>query len=156
MSGWDSLSWEAKRGAVLAQALFVCEMCQTADANDVDHIWPRSKGGTDARWNLRAACKRCNRSKGDAVHLADLERDPDLLKFGVNHYEYLAFSSVIEAARWSAFQRIHANGATITAADDTSPPDERVTMIAYCKIAELVAELTDAVVDGVPVVEVAE
>lgn len=60
---WSSLAWEAKRGAVLAEAGFVCEMCG-AVATEVDHVWPVTEGGTDDRENLQAACRSCNARKG--------------------------------------------------------------------------------------------
>jgi len=31
----------------------------------IDHVIPRSKGGTDEESNLVAACPRCNNAKGD-------------------------------------------------------------------------------------------
>lgn len=31
---------------------------------DIDHVFPKRKGGTDHLWNLQAMCKHCNRSKG--------------------------------------------------------------------------------------------
>lgn len=34
---------------------------------EVDHVIPRHHGGTDARWNLTAACVDCNRSKGAGI-----------------------------------------------------------------------------------------
>ena len=34
---------------------------------EIEHSRPRSKGGTDHRNNLYAACIRCNRSKGNAT-----------------------------------------------------------------------------------------
>lgn len=61
--GWDSLSWEAKRGAVLAEADFICEKCHES-AGEVDHIWPRAEGGGDDRENLQALCRGCNARKG--------------------------------------------------------------------------------------------
>ena len=32
--------------------------------NSVDHIIPRSAGGTDDDWNLQTLCINCNSSKG--------------------------------------------------------------------------------------------
>lgn len=29
-----------------------------------DHVWPKSKGGPDARWNRQVLCRRHNRQKG--------------------------------------------------------------------------------------------
>jgi hypothetical protein len=39
----------------------------TGESNslDVDHIYPQSRGGPDALWNLQPLCARCNRSKGN-------------------------------------------------------------------------------------------
>ena len=31
----------------------------------VDHVWPKSKGGPNWSWNLRAAHSNCNQSKGN-------------------------------------------------------------------------------------------
>lgn len=33
----------------------------------MDHWYPRSKGGPDEPWNLKAVHRRCNERKGDAV-----------------------------------------------------------------------------------------
>ena len=45
----------------------VCVGCDTHfpfRVMDVDHILPRSKGGTDHPYNLQLLCSGCNRSKG--------------------------------------------------------------------------------------------
>jgi hypothetical protein len=33
----------------------------------IDHVWPRSRGGADADYNLIAACKWCNNEKSDKI-----------------------------------------------------------------------------------------
>lgn len=33
----------------------------------VDHVQPKSKGGTDDEWNLITACRSCNGTKKDKV-----------------------------------------------------------------------------------------
>jgi ATP adenylyltransferase len=56
------------RYEVLKQAKFRCELCGvSADvrALEVDHIIPRSKGGTEEPDNLQALCYRCNAMKRD-------------------------------------------------------------------------------------------
>ena len=56
------------RYEVLKRARFRCELCGvSADvrALEVDHIVPRSRGGTDDPDNLQALCYRCNSMKRD-------------------------------------------------------------------------------------------
>jgi 5-methylcytosine-specific restriction endonuclease McrA len=56
------------RGAVMLLYRPVCHLCgrdiTAGQAWDVDHLVPRSMGGTDALANLRPAHARCNRSRG--------------------------------------------------------------------------------------------
>lgn len=55
------------RYETLKRAAFRCELCGTsADerALDVDHILPRSQGGSDDPENLQALCWLCNTNKG--------------------------------------------------------------------------------------------
>jgi 5-methylcytosine-specific restriction protein A len=53
--------WQRTRAAVLAEEP-TCIKCGKA-ATDVDHIVPLKNGGTHARSNLQAMCKRCHSSK---------------------------------------------------------------------------------------------
>lgn len=140
MSGWDSLSWEAKRGAVLTQALFVCEICQNADARDVDHIWPKSKGGTDDRWNLRAACKPCNQSKSDQIWFQDLEADTSLALHGETFYRYGTFSAAVEGIRWTAFLALTGDGMAVRAAAEASVPNDVETIRIMRRLDEAIDE----------------
>ncbi len=55
---------------IFTRAEHRCEYCQTARRLIgmplvIDHILPRTKGGTDEQDNLCAACYRCNEFKGD-------------------------------------------------------------------------------------------
>lgn len=40
-----------------------CGRWVTKSELDVDHILPKSKGGSDKAYNLQAMCRHCNRSK---------------------------------------------------------------------------------------------
>jgi 5-methylcytosine-specific restriction endonuclease McrA len=44
-----------------------CRSCGNPDDLTVDHVWPHSRGGTNAFENLQTLCKTCNATKGDAA-----------------------------------------------------------------------------------------
>lgn len=48
-----------------------CKICRrvftSLDDLEVDHIYPRSRGGVDTPRNLRLLCPRCNRRKSSTV-----------------------------------------------------------------------------------------
>ena len=53
---------------ILERDQFTCRFCGKRAPEtelEVDHIHPRSKGGSDATDNLVTACRDCNRGKGD-------------------------------------------------------------------------------------------
>ena len=58
MYRWDALGEQKMR----------CIYCRdriTRDNATADHLVPRSRGGTTAKKNIRAACKPCNEAKGN-------------------------------------------------------------------------------------------
>ncbi|RPJ28255.1 MAG: HNH endonuclease [Chloroflexi bacterium] len=57
------VGWVKLRNRILARDNYLCRLCGRTGANSVDHIWPRSKGGTHDEWNLQAAHMVCNRRK---------------------------------------------------------------------------------------------
>jgi hypothetical protein len=65
---WDHAQWmtfwRPLRRKILYRDARICQYCGGA-AVEVDHIIPRSKGGTNEESNLVACCLLCNRSKGD-------------------------------------------------------------------------------------------
>lgn len=46
---------------------YQCAYCGSNENLTLDHITPRSKGGTDRITNLICACKKCNTNKGHQV-----------------------------------------------------------------------------------------
>ncbi|MCB0081331.1 MAG: HNH endonuclease [Caldilineaceae bacterium] len=57
----------ATRAAVMLRDLHTCQYCGLIPGrNDltVDHVVPRSRGGSHSWQNLVTACKRCNQKKG--------------------------------------------------------------------------------------------
>ena len=63
--------WKKIRLQVLRRDAYTCMYCGDV-ANEVDHVYPKSKGGQDELDNLVAACRSCNNKKRDrdAVFLA--------------------------------------------------------------------------------------
>lgn len=61
-SGWCS---PAKRAAVYARDGHSCVLCGSDKDLTIDHIRPRSKGGTNALDNLQTMCRDCNQGKAD-------------------------------------------------------------------------------------------
>jgi 5-methylcytosine-specific restriction endonuclease McrA len=64
------------RQQVIAEARQRCEYCQTQQQLIgmplvIDHIIPRSLGGSQDRANLAASCYRCNEFKGPRMTAVD-------------------------------------------------------------------------------------
>ena len=55
------------RRAVFARDSWTCQYCGSRSNLTVDHVIPRSKGGTSSWDNIVASCAPCNRRKGDRL-----------------------------------------------------------------------------------------
>jgi 5-methylcytosine-specific restriction endonuclease McrA len=55
------------RRAVFARDGWMCQYCGSRANLTVDHVIPRSKGGTSTWDNIVASCAPCNRRKGDRL-----------------------------------------------------------------------------------------
>jgi 5-methylcytosine-specific restriction endonuclease McrA len=55
------------RRAVFARDDWTCQYCGTRSNLTVDHVIPRSKGGSSSWENIVASCAPCNRRKGDRM-----------------------------------------------------------------------------------------
>jgi 5-methylcytosine-specific restriction endonuclease McrA len=55
------------RRAVFARDEWTCQYCGSRSNLTVDHVIPRSKGGSSSWDNIVASCAPCNRRKGDML-----------------------------------------------------------------------------------------
>lgn len=74
-----SLDQPKHRSTILARDSFACCYCGSRFDLQLDHVMPRSQGGTDTAGNLLTACKPCNQAKSDRIL--------------VNYQEWLATAS---------------------------------------------------------------
>ena len=44
-----------------------CRICGSTSELQIDHIYPRSKGGSDILGNLQVLCAKCNLKKSDKL-----------------------------------------------------------------------------------------
>ena len=60
-------AWDRLRETTMLRDLRLCQQCKREGAlrpaHSVDHITPKSEGGTDAEDNLEALCKPCHMEK---------------------------------------------------------------------------------------------
>lgn len=64
-SNWPEGKWSVVRAAVLLRDGDVCAYCETTDGPfEVDHVFPKSRGGPNTSANLVTSCFPCNRGKG--------------------------------------------------------------------------------------------
>ena len=66
--------WKKIRIKVLQRDAYTCAYCGIGNANEVDHVWPKSKGGEDTLDNLVACCRSCNIQKKDKTEAVFLAR----------------------------------------------------------------------------------
>ncbi len=92
------------RKTLLSRDEYTCQFCgTTAGPLTVDHVLPRSRGGTTSWENCVAACLRCNHRKGNktpeeaGMHLHRKPTRPD--------FTHLAFVILGEARHNEVFQR---------------------------------------------------
>lgn len=70
----------SRRQRVFARDGYTCVRCgeRRPKLLTVDHIHPKSKGGTNAMDNLQTLCEPCNVAKGDTVPPPGMNYPPEL------------------------------------------------------------------------------
>lgn len=95
-----------------------CAYCDTQNVPlTIDHIHPKSRGGSDRVSNLTLACFPCNRRKGNQDVAAFLTHDPRRLAHIESQRKApLHDAAAINSTRWALFQRLKATGLDVEAA----------------------------------------
>jgi 5-methylcytosine-specific restriction endonuclease McrA len=101
------------RKAVLARDSWTCQYCgQRKPGLTVDHVIPRSRGGTSAWDNIVASCAACNRRKGNRLP-REAEMHPRRRPKPPGPTVFIQIASPRIPAVWEPY--LVTNGATATA-----------------------------------------
>ncbi|EQD24045.1 MAG: hypothetical protein D084_Lepto4C00616G0001 [Leptospirillum sp. Group IV 'UBA BS'] len=89
-----------------------CAYCGAENAPlEVDHIHPRSRGGSDRISNLTLACRPCNERKGSNPVETFLARRPEVLARVLSRAKApLRDASAVNATRWALFRSLTQTG----------------------------------------------
>ncbi|MCB0044880.1 MAG: HNH endonuclease [Caldilineaceae bacterium] len=101
----------ATRSAIMLRDAYTCQYCgETPGRNNltVDHVLPRSRGGSHDWQNLTTACKRCNQKKGS---LTPEEAGMALLRkpFEPSYVALVLLSNPVAAERWEMLMGMSRN-----------------------------------------------
>ena len=89
-----------------------CAYCgRSAVPLQLEHIHPRSKGGTDRLSNLTLSCEKCNLAKGTQDVKEFLKKKPEVLKRILAQAKApLKDAAAVNATRWSLYERLKETG----------------------------------------------
>lgn len=92
-----------------------CAYCGVKDVPlEVEHIAPRSKGGSNRPSNLTLACVQCNQEKGNQDIRDFLCDEPDLKERILSQAKKpLADTAAVNTTRWALFNRLKETGLSI-------------------------------------------
>lgn len=89
-----------------------CVYCSTTNTRlEIDHVHPRSKGGSNRVSNLVIACRACNEAKADQSLEAFLADRPNLLaRIQTQLQTPLADAAAVNSTRWRLYRELQALG----------------------------------------------
>jgi 5-methylcytosine-specific restriction endonuclease McrA len=89
-----------------------CAYCgKTGVPLQIEHIQPKSRGGTDRVSNLTLACDPCNGRKTNRTVAEFLKRKPDVLaRILAQARAPLKDAAAVNATRWELYRRLQATG----------------------------------------------
>src|SRR5439155_2183539 len=78
---------------------------------ELDHVVPRSRGGSDRSSNLVAACHGCNQQKGNQpIEVFVKDRPAVLQRIKANLKAPLHDAAAVNTLRWALYERLNATG----------------------------------------------
>jgi 5-methylcytosine-specific restriction endonuclease McrA len=93
-----------------------CTYCKAENVQlQVEHIHPKSKGGSNRISNLCLACEPCNLKKGTQDIEQFLLKKPDLLKqIKAQQKRPLKDAAAVNSTRWALFHRLEKTGVPVS------------------------------------------
>lgn len=93
-----------------------CAYCSKTDTPlEIEHIQPRSKGGSDRVSNLTVACHACNQRKGNRDIAEFLSSKSDLLKRILSKAKQpLKDAAAVNSTRWALFRALKETGLPVS------------------------------------------
>lgn len=93
-----------------------CVYCKAENTPlQIDHIQPRSRGGSDRVSNLTLACESCNKAKGNLSVQEFLSGKPDLLEQILAQAKApLKDAAAVNSTRWALFNALKATGLPVS------------------------------------------
>ena len=93
-----------------------CVYCDAENVPlEVEHIQPKSKGGSNRISNLTLACRPCNEAKGNQDIKDFLSGNPNLVKRILSVAKApLKDAAAVNATRWKLFETLKATGVPVT------------------------------------------
>ncbi|MCP4031181.1 MAG: HNH endonuclease, partial [Herbaspirillum sp.] len=94
-----------------------CAYCGKSDIPlEIEHIVPKSRGGSDRVSNLSLACVKCNQRKGSRPVEIFLKKKPELLKKILAQAKApLKDAAAVNSTRWALYNRLKAFGLPVEA-----------------------------------------
>ena len=95
-----------------------CAYCgQDGVSLEIDHIHPKSRGGSDRVSNLAIACHDCNQAKGNSPLEQFLAKQPEVLRrIQAQAKTPLKDAAAVNSTRWTLYQRLKATGLEVEVA----------------------------------------
>lgn len=106
-----------------------CAYCNVENTPlEIEHIQPKSKGGSDRVSNLTLACHDCNQKKGSLALQDFLKGKPDLVKQILSQAKApLNDAAAVNATRWDLFRRLQETGLPVETGTGGRTKFNRVT-----------------------------